>query len=360
MKLPDGSFIPSNLSLEPLPEAHSQFMVDFSFKQGTIVKVYYPSDPANLSQQFIEYDVLVAKRDMRSGANFLIYKNCQVSDKFGAVNNYEDFTLQAATSIKNGVPVGGSTVTVLCIDATAISARAIIVGGKKSRLYKPEESDGQFHEYQFNGINIKVNNDGEYTIIQNTPIDQSGNQADKAAAGTQLKIDKDGRFAISDNESQSITFDRVSKNVTWTNGNDSVVVDKANKKVILTSSGNVESTSSKDTNLTSNGDENLSAQGSINLSSGKDISAKASGNRQDKIGSNWQIQVGGNVNLQAGGNVQLQASGTAQLNGTINMIGTGAVPVAAVGVSQCIGIGNLGAPVVSTIITGSSTVLVGT
>jgi len=360
-KLGDGSVLPSNLSQDPLPSAESIYSFDVSFKQGTVLKIYYPEDPANLSGNFIEYDVFVAIRDMRSGANFQVYRNCQVSDMFGTVNNFNDFTLQPAEKLdENGVPVGGATVTLLCIDGTSVSGRALIVGGKKSLKNKPSQDRGQFWENQFNGLNVLIDKDGAYTITFNSTIDQEGKKLNEAAAGTVIKIDKDGRASISDNEKQSITLDRVAKNMVWTNGSESVTIDKEAKSISMSAGKDVNSNSTEATSVKSGKDMNLESGAAATLKSAKDMTHDAGANLNTKVASNWQVKAGGNVMVQAGGNVQIQAGGQAQLMGTINMIGAGTAPCAAVGVSMCQGVGNLGFPVISTILTGSSSVLVGT
>lgn len=360
MKLADGSVIPSNLSQAPLPSASQTYAMDMAFRQGTVIAMYYPEEEGNISKQFIEYDVLVAKRDMRSGSNFVKYSNCQVSDIFGTANNYEDFTLQPATKMDKGIPVGGSTVTVLCIDGTSVSGRALIVGGKKSKLNKPAKARGQFYDWQFNGINVQVNKDGEYILTFNSPIDQEGKKSVEAASGTVLKIDKDGRFSIVDNEHQTLVLDRVAKTMTWSNGSESIKIDKTAKSVSIKAAKDVNSESTEATSVKSGKDMTMDSGGALNQKSAKDMKQDAGANMNTKVGSNWTIDVSGNVQMKAGGNVMVQAGGNLQMQGTVNMIGAGTAPVAAVGVSMCQGLGNLGFPVISTIITGSSTVLVGT
>lgn len=358
-KLSDGSYIQSNLTMKGA-SAYQTLRQNVALRTGIVTNIYYPDDANNVSGKFIEYDVAVSEQLPGGGTTISTYRNCKVSNMFGADNNNSTYTLQADTDLDQDT-TNAAIVTLLCIDGRSDGGQAMIMGGLNSPNGPAYTSaDGQFYDFNFNGINYNINKDGEWTITFSSPIDEEGNQSNKAAAGTMVKIDKDGRVKISDNEGQSWDIDRVAKTSTWTNGNDSILIDKGNKKIALTSSGELSSTSEKATTLTSNDAMNINATNDINVSGKNNVNTTSSANMMQKSGGNWQVQATGNVQVQAGGDVNIQANGQAQLNGTINLIGNGSVPVAAVGVSMVLGVGNLGAPVISQILTGSSTVLVGT
>lgn len=360
--LKDGTVLTSTLNAAPRPKASAIYRMDFGLKRGVVKAIYYPEQKENVSKQFVEYDVIVTEERADGAAATVIYSRCQTMDKFATANNFETFTLQGNTSKDKGRYKQGAQVLLLAINGNAAAAKGVIVGGLSyPAATKPKAADGQYYEWQFNGIDIKVDKDGQYSITFNTPIDQDRKKKDEKAAGTELKIFKDGRLKISDNEKQSWEIDRVNQKSTWTNGAESITIDKKNKKIDLVSSGTTSETitDSKTVKVSKKDHTVETASGSINEKSGKDINREAKGNVAEKAGANWTFEAGGNVTIKGGGNVMIQGGGTAQLKGVTNLIGDGSVPAAGVGISQCMGIGNLGIPVMSNIITGSATVLIG-
>ena len=359
-RLNDGTILPSNLSLTGLTTGRQLFSEDFSLKVGVVTEIIYPDDKASLSKKVIEYNVVTSDVNKNGNVNLGTYRNCIFNNRFGMSNNNETYTLQADQS-DDAKATFASIVMLLCISGQSSGGQAVIIGG----LSHPNgpaytSANGQFYDFNFNGINYNINKDGEWTLTFNSPIDKDGNQANKDAAGTKVKIDKDGRLSISDNAGQSFTLDRAAQNATWTNGNDSIIIDQKNKKVAITSSGEFNLASQKATSINSSDAISISSKQDTSISSGANLNTESKGNFGQKSGGNWEVNASGNVNVKAGGNVMIQGGAQAQMKAAINMIGDGSVPVAAVGVSMVIGVGNIGSPVVSQILTGSSTVLVGT
>src|SRR5579863_2779726 len=91
--LKDGSVMSSNLSMGKQPSARDTFRGDTSIKVGQVTAMYYPEDPANLSKQYIEYDVQVVEARNDGSSSTVNYPRCQVRDLFGNSNNFEHFTL---------------------------------------------------------------------------------------------------------------------------------------------------------------------------------------------------------------------------------------------------------------------------
>lgn len=358
--LSDGSVIQSALSSAPKTKAKDVYRMDFGLKRGVVKAIYYPDEKQNVSKQFVEYDVIVTEERADGGAATVVYSRCQTLDMFGTPNNFETFTLQPNKEKEKGRYKQGAQVLLLAINGNASTGKGVIVGGLSYPFTtKPKKDDGQYYEWQFNGVNIKVDKEGQYSLTFNTPIDIDRKKKDEKAAGTKIEIFKDGRMKLSDNEKQSWEIDRVNQKSVWTNGAESITIDKKNKKIDLVSSGTTSETIAKEKTVKTGKDHKVDAGGSIEEKSGKDIKREAKANIQEKAGANWQFEAGGNVTIKAGGNVMIQGGGNAQLMGTVNMIGAGSVPAAGVGISQCIGTGNLGYPVISNIITGSATVLIG-
>jgi hypothetical protein len=359
--LPDGSVIPSEFSVtKKLPNNNDHQFSNLALRVGKIINIYYPDNDRNISKKYIEYDVRCAQSNRGTGANFIIYRNCRLQNTFGSSNNFLTYTFKPNQAENNRLKKG-SNVLFMCLDGI-VSSGCIILGAydNPEQTKKYSEEDGQFYDFNFNGINLNINKDGEFTIAFNSPTDDEGNLVNKEAQGTQIKIDKDGKVKISDNEDQSWEIDRVNKTSTWTNGKESITIDKANQTVSLNSSGELNTHSDKATSIDSGDAINLSSQKDLSVSSESNLSMKSSSNMSMNSSGNWQVQVSGNAQIQASGNLIMEGGAVAQMKGEINMIGEGSAPVGVVGTSISIGVGNLGAPVVSTLLTGSSTVLVGT
>lgn len=358
--LSDGSVIQSKFEVQGPPVAYDLYRKDYSLKQGIVQSIYYPEEKENVSKKYIEYDVFVLEERGDGSASTVIYPRCLTVDRFGTANNFERFTYQPAVKKDQQVYKQGAQVLLLTINGYTLPNRSIIIGGFSypvNSQYKKE--DGQFYEWQFNGVNIKVNKDGEYHLTFNTPIDPDGKKKDEKAAGTKIQILKDGKLKISDNEKQSWEIDRVAQKSTWTNGAESIIIDKKNKKIELISSGEIFEKAEKEKTTKTGKDYKVDAGGSVEEKAGKDIKMEAGGNIQQKAATNWQFEAGANITIKAGANVTIEGGGQLQLKGMMTMIGAGNTPVAGVGISQCMGIGNQGAPVMSNIITGSATVFVG-
>jgi hypothetical protein len=363
-ELDDGTLIPSNLKVGGGIDINNLRQANYALRQGHVIAITYPDDPGSISKKYIEYDVLVAHGDQRTGVNISVYRSCKVSNIFGSQNNSLTMTLAPGQPAEDGKStyVKGAIVLLLCIDGKPDAGNAVIIGGltspENSKDYKKD--DGQFYDFNFNGINININKDGEYTIEFNSVLDNDGNKTNTAASGTKIKIDKEGGIKISDNESQSWELNRKDKKSVWTNGAESIIIDKASKSISMDSSGNISEKSSKDTSIEAGGKGSFKSKSDLELSSSANLKQESKGNMNVKSGGNWNVQIQGNAVIKAGTNAIIESGGVAQLKGNINIIGNGALPVAVAGLSICIGVGNLGAPVISNILTGSSTVLVGT
>lgn len=324
---------------------------------GTVVAIYYPDDSRNSSKVEIEYDVLVLQQQQNS-VTFLTYRNCRVNNPFGMSNNNLTYTLQPGQQSKSGVK-NGSQVSILCINGSPDSRQALIIGGVQHEGQASSTSaDGQFYNFNFNGINQNINKDGELSFVFNSVIDADGKQANEEAAGTTIKFDKEGRLTLLDNEKQAMVFDRVAKTITITNESESIVINKETKNISIHAANNVEQSADKDVTSSSKGQTTLSSKKDMALNSDANMKIESKSNMSQKSNANWQVQASGNVQVKAGGNITMEAGAIAQLKGILTKLGEGTAPAGVVGLSISIG-SNAGGPVISTLTTGSSTVFLG-
>lgn len=366
----DGTHIPQMFQAAAPSSALHQHTNSFSLKEGVVTAIIYPDQKENISKKDIEYNVAIVEYIQGVGANLQEYRNCRIWDMFGATNNHLNYTMQPSSTKIDDVGGkanktsfdDGNRVMLLCIGGVAQAGYAVIIGGLKhsdGKIYS--SADGQFYDFNFNGIQQLINKDGELVITFNSPIDQKGKKANEKAAGTVLKIDKDGRWTVYDNENQAIKIDRVAKKIEIQNGSESIIVNKSDKSISLKSAGNITETAGKDMNLKSSSATKIESGGQMQLKSGGQLRSESAGTMEMKSGGQWRLQASGNVIIQSGGNVSLIGGDgpILQSQGPIVTGGNGGVPAAGVGISQAVGIGNLGFPVISTIITGSSTFFIG-
>ena len=232
-------------------------------------------------------------------------------------NNNLTFTLQA-DSASDGRIEYGSLVIVLCISGQSSGGQAIIVGGvshPEGPTYKKD--DGQFYDFNFNGINYNINKDGEWTLTFNSPVDKKGKKLDEKVAGTQIKIDKTGKIKISDNEGQFFELDRVAQKATWGNGAESIIIDKKNKKLELASSGEMSAKSTKKMSETSDDEISMTAKKDLSATSEANLKLESKSNMSMKSGAQWEVKATGNVMVKAGGNAIIEGGNLAQIKGNL-------------------------------------------
>lgn len=362
-RLADGTIIQSSLNILQDNKGVEVFFKDYGIKRGVITEVYPTDDPNNVSKKWVEYDVLVLDERADGCVSSMTYHRCQTLDRFGMPQNYERFTYNPPKSQDDKIYVKGAQVLVAALNGNPAYGKAIILGGiqhPESIAQPLKASDGTVYEFSFNGIDITIDKDGQYSLTFNSVLDYDGKPSNEKAAGTQIMIDKEGVLTISDNEKQVVKVDRVNKMIMVGTEENQIILDQKNKKIMIKSAGEMGVEAKDSISIKGEKDQKTEVQGSFNVKSQKDISLDAQSNLQMKAGANFQLQSSGNVQVKAGGTLKVEGGAIAQFKGgSITQIGEGTVPVAGVGISQCIGIGNQGAPVVSNIISGSATVFIG-
>lgn len=181
----------------------------------------------------------------------------------------------------------------------------IIIGNFPSPMNKsfPKEADGIAYTHTFNGMTISISKDGSFSLVfGGGPQDQNGTPSNQSAAGSSFSIDSNGNMNFANGAGQKLSLNRENNTVTMGADGNSIEIN--------TSSGNV------------------------------------------TFGNS------GDMSMDSVGNIEIKGGGIATLKASLAQIQSGGMPAARMG-DQCIGVGNLGAPVISTIIQGSGTCLIG-
>ena len=295
---------------------------------GVVVEIYDVGEEGNISKLVPEYDVMTIQHE-----NTATYKNCFAADGFGGVADFYNKKLRKPKDAKKVKDSGsmkkqnGSMVLLLCIDGR--SEQGIII----SHLSHSDRTKGKLTkelghhlEGEFNGINWKVDKDGALTLTFNSATDNDGKPADTAAAGSTFKIEKDGSIEAADGNKEKIRIDKKEKTISVT--------------------------AEKDISVTTDANANITAKKNVSVKSTADLLADAGGSFTAKSGGAFNVKSEGPMSLSAP-DIKIAADNMMTLKGSQVMIsaqqiqvGDGGTPAIVLS-TQFLGIGNLGAPVLS-------------
>ncbi len=212
-----GFVVPSWMTLSSSDNFDQFVNNNVSLKIGQVVEINYPSDENNFKT--ITYNVLINEKN-DSYNQFVLY-NCQLVDKFGGLADYTNYTLRKNDKDISGVTEGeveskdllGSYVLVGLINGSA--ATPIILGGlpfidlpDDSKRKLPTKEDGHCLTFEFNGVNLNINKDGELLVQKYGPTKSDGtldtDLSNKDQANSFIQINKDGDIKLSTTNKEKI------------------------------------------------------------------------------------------------------------------------------------------------------------
>lgn len=255
--LDDGTVLPSGL----LSGSGISDMAGFnktyrntSLRIGVIVKTYPIGDDQNRTKLATEYDVVCIEQNEDKGATTIAYKNCISGSSLGSIADFFEKTLRQRKVKKyksDAVRLNdqdGSVVLLLCLDGA--SDKAIIVSGfphpdRKTTLVNEDPR----LEGEYNGINIKVENDGSATFTFKGATNNDGSLVNPSQTPTKAKVEADGSVQI-DHKTTTFRMD-------------------IGGAVTLTSKGDV-NVNCVNANVNSSGDANITAAGDATVE-GKNV-----------------------------------------------------------------------------------------
>lgn len=308
---------------------------------GVVIDVAEIDDKKNnITQLMPEYTVMTIEND-----NTSIYKNCLSIDSFGGIGDYMVKTLRKPKNPKKVKDSGslkkqnGSIVLLLCLDGS--SEQAIILGAiahperKNGKLTKAK---GHHLEGEFNGINWQIDKDGALTVKFNSASDNDGKYKDAKAGGSTIKMEKDGSIEASDGSKEKVRIDKTKKTISMT----------AESDISATTDANFSVTAKKAINMKATADLLADAGGSMTLKSAGAFNIKAEAAMEVQAAS---------IMMKSDADVMVKGT-QIQLAAPTVMLGNAGTPAVILS-TFFLGVGNLGAPVISVAIGPfSSTVLV--
>ncbi len=186
---------------------------NLALRIGEVQNVYYPQDKENVSKLFIEYQVLVQHR-ANGTAVTKMYDHCLAIDHLAGVADFSYSTYradQSAARFEGKLPTAGlgARVILLCINGESQSA--VIIGGIRNPMIQAKDKKelGHHHHSSFNGVDVKVNKDGEFTLTRGGANKLDGTLADgidEEETGTFVTFDKKGNVTLSDAAGENKIF----------------------------------------------------------------------------------------------------------------------------------------------------------
>jgi len=295
---------------------------------GVVVDIFEVDDEKNISKIMPEYDVMTIQNK-----NTAHYKNCIAIDGFGGIADFSNKKMRKPKDSKKVLKSGsiknqnGTIVLLLCIDGS--TDQGVIIGSVQHPDRKAgtlTKDLGHHMEGEFNGVNWKIDKDGALTVTFKSATDNDGKPQDTKAGGSSLKMEKDGSLQVSDGNKETIRLDKTNKTIAVTAESDISLTSDAN--VAVTAKSNIQMKSTADLLAEASGSISLKSAAAFNIKADAALDIKAA---EVKITSDAMVTIKG---------TQLQLSAPQV------MVGDGGSP-AIVTTTQFLGIGNLGAPVLS-------------
>ncbi len=173
-----GDIVPSYVRLFESngTSGYTRGLNEVTFRFGQVIAQYAPDTDGNFNKRFWEYDVSVQHVSEGGAQTQIVYPRCQMASLFGGVADHIEWTprlsLNAGGSTQ-GKPGLNSIVALLCLNSNV--RQALIVGGLKHPGLPQEKSNlGHHLVFEFNGIKIDVNKDGEFNFLRRGPTDANG------------------------------------------------------------------------------------------------------------------------------------------------------------------------------------------
>lgn len=232
--LDNGAVLPSGLlsiDNQALLGAFKKTYQNCALRVGIVTASYGIKDPANVTKTVMEYDVLVQEQNEDQGSTTITYKNCIASTGFGSKTDFFEARLRTFKKKTTKDPVispsgqNGAIVLLLCLNG--LSNAGVII----SAITHPDRPTtltgaGPHLEGEYNGVNIKVNEDGSTSLSFSGAKDNDGKILDSSQGITTLKIEKDGTVQV-DHSTIKLRLDR-DGTTTLTGKKDAVVTVEGN------------------------------------------------------------------------------------------------------------------------------------
>lgn len=333
----DGGVISSKTPTRNI--SHSDHYSSFGLYRGQVIRVLYPDDKENSNKTRVEYVVRVNGQD---------YPNAVSLNSGGAIYNQSERILKSTEkSFTSKLDVSvypenldGEFVYVLFLEGHGNVPVIIGCADHPRQDVQFKREDGMFNRDEFNGIEVKIDKDANYSVKQVGRKNEKGEIQNKAGVGSFVKLHSNGDIEMSTHGDQTVQ----------------VKLTKETKKIELHAQENhVVCDASGVSIVDKNNNEFKFTDAGMNMKSIDKANIEATGDLTMK-GAKADVQASGEASFKGTGGTKVGSGGSAtEVQGSVVNLAGGGLPVARVG-SQSIGVGNLGMPIITNIIDGSSKV----
>jgi len=190
----DGGVIPSSVPVgRKRSDSHSRM---FGIYRGSVIRTLYPDDPANRSGERVEYVVKCLGQEYRNAVNL---------KEGGGVYNFNErirkqtekaFAGRIDPQSSRNEDLDGEAVFVMFVDGHG--DYPVIVGAQQHprQATKASKANGLCDVMEFNGIEVKIDKDSNYTITSVGRKSPDGAVENPAAVGTMIKIADNGDVEV--------------------------------------------------------------------------------------------------------------------------------------------------------------------
>jgi hypothetical protein len=207
-----------------LPFYDGDLYGNIKLHQGEVREIITPTDKKSISRKFNEYTVLVSQHERGTFAHKL-YHNCLLLNPLGSGPDHSEWALRASTKpIEQVEDSDGSRVLILCIEGS--NNQPVILGGLRDERCGSDPT-GQALNWEYNGVNFKVLDDGSWSIVNKGKTNNLGKvhkDANQDGIGTTIKTDATGKVSVITPKGQSIILDNENDTITI-KGNSEVIVE---------------------------------------------------------------------------------------------------------------------------------------
>lgn len=304
MKQSDGSVISSYFKTAPNKSGDDIANQGMSFMFGQVEKIHFVDDSSNVSKEFVEYDV--STRDEKGGQS--VFRNVRYQALFGGSNDFDETILESSEFAFSGKldPANlfknkNGTYVILAFIHGSKDKPFIAGCFQHPRRKGAKRKDGIRKLGEFRGFTWEINKEGEIILTYLGNRTPDGKLVRASTGPTQIKIDKNGIFTLTDNEGQLIKMDRVTKKIR--------IVTKENYEIVVGKDESITITGNKTESVGGNeiqtvqGNQDLSVQGNYNKTIQGTETTTTTGDR---------VHSAANHTLTGGGNIKIGSAGASE------------------------------------------------
>jgi hypothetical protein len=329
----DGGVISSSVPMSPIMEREHNKM--FGLYRGQVIRVIYPDEPESINKKRIEYVVKVNGQE---------YPNAISMKQLGGIFQQQETVHKGVEKSITGEintaqypeNIDGEMVYVMFIEGHGNVPLILGCAEHPRSEKKLKKEDGLIDYKQFNGVEFSIDKESNYIIKQAGRKDPEGKVLNEAGKDSFVKMSGNGDVEINTHGTEGsadlrMKFTKEAKKMEFYAQENKVIYDDQGVSIV-----------------DKNNNEFKFTSGGVQMKAVDKLSMQSTGDAEMKSDAKVIIEGTG------GTDVGSSASPT-NINGTTVALAGGGLPVAKLG-SKAIGTGNYGAPVVSTIVDGSTKV----